>query len=99
MSDICKQWYLDHKKAVEDNTHLFNEKNKEQFFKNVTGHGEQHCAWLYTRIHGAVMRMGGMANFSHYVNTCAEEDYKSFALLEKEVADLKRKLAMLENKK
>lgn len=79
MSDICKQWYKDYQKKYKDNVDLFNKEDaQDQFFVNVTGFNKQHCAWRYARIHGAVERMGGMANFSHYVNTCAEEDYKAF---------------------
>lgn len=83
MSDVCKQWYQDYKKKYEANVNLYNkEDTQEEFFKNVTGYGKNHCAWRYVRIHGAVERMGGMANFAHYVNTCAEEDYKAFRNLE-----------------
>lgn len=77
MSDICKNWYKSHKKRYEENIHLWNT-DKEACSKAITGHDLNHNAWRMIKISGAVDRMGGFANFSYYVNKCAETDYQCF---------------------
>ena len=88
--EICKQWYLDYKKRLAENINLYNNDQKEEFFQKVTGYDMDHCAWRYSKIHGAVERMGGFANFRHYVNECAETDYLAFEKLENKIFVLER---------
>lgn len=77
MSDIAKQWYKEYKKRYDENIHLWNT-NKEECSEKITGYSLSHNAWRMLKISGAVSRMGGFANFSHYVNKCAETDYQCF---------------------
>lgn len=87
MSDVCKQWYNQYKKRYDKNIELWNT-DKEKCALEITGHNLNHNAWRMMQISGAVDRMGGFANFKHYVNKCAEEDYLSFENLEKQIKEM-----------
>ena len=88
MRDICKQWYKDYKKKYNENIHLFNT-DVSKCLKAITGMGIDSAVWRYLEIHGCIDRMGGFANFSHYVNKCAEEDYLAHRNLEKQNKELR----------
>ena len=77
MSDVCKEWYNDYKKKFKKHIELWNT-DQEKCSIEITGRGLKHNAWRMLHISGAVDRMGGWANFSHYVNMCAETDYECF---------------------
>lgn len=81
MGDYCKEEYLKYKERLSSYVEIYNN-NTNEGIKYLTGHGSQHAAYRYAKIHGAVIRMGGFANFSHYVNKCADEDYETFSKLE-----------------
>lgn len=99
MSNVCKKWYQEYKKRHDENIKLLNEENGEdKASRAITGLPRSQCVWRYLEIHGAVERMGGFANFSHYVNKCAETDYEVFSQLEKENKSLKYKNRGLEMK-
>lgn len=97
MSDICKEWYEEWKKRYRQNIELWNT-DKEKCCKKITGIPLDHAAWRYMHIDGAIDRMGGFANFRHYVNYCAEEDYLAHAKLEEENERVRKGLqAMLDS--
>ena len=72
VSDYCKEEYQKFKAAFGDGD------INDEGFEELTGLKSRTCAYRYHEIHGAVIRMGGFANFSHYVNRCAETDYQVF---------------------
>lgn len=88
MDDICKNWYENWKKKYEEHIELWNT-DKEECCKKITGYDTTHAAYRYMKIDGAVNRMGGWANFSDYVNRCADDDYMTFKKLEDENRKLK----------
>jgi len=88
MSDVCKNWYGQYKKNYDKYIDLF-DTNIHECLKEITGSSVNNAVWRYLKIHGAIMRMGGFANFSHYVNKCADDDYKTFEKLEKENKELR----------
>lgn len=96
MSNVCKKWYENYKKKHEQFIYLWNS-DKEECCKKITGYDVGHCAWRYLKIHGAVDRMGGFANFSSYSNKSAESDYLHLEKLEKRIMEAEKILNKIEN--
>lgn len=93
MSGICRDWYLKWKERHNKYKDLWNT-DKEECSKKITHHGVSHNAWRMIQISGAVDRMGGFANFSHYVNKCADTDYEVFQLQNSLLRKIMKKLDM-----
>jgi hypothetical protein len=59
-------------------------KLKETKMSDAYSYSDSQCAWRYRQIHEAVEKMGGWANFSHWLNThsvnyfatCRQQDVK-----------------------
>lgn len=98
MSDVCRQWYNEWKANLSTFPELYNKNTNEGIKHLCHGLSEGMAAWRYAQIHGAVMLMGGMANFQHWVNRHAETYFTLAEKLEGENSHLKHNIKRLEKK-
>lgn len=98
MSDVCRQWYNEWKERSSSFAEIYNKDTNEGIKHLCHGTDQQQAAWRYSRIHGAVMLMGGMANFEYWVNRHAEEYFSLAEKLDGENSKLKHQINKLEKK-
>ena len=98
MSDTTRQWYNEWKANLSSFAEIYNKDTNEGIKHLCHGTDEQQAAWRYSKIHGAVMLMGGMANFEYWVNRHAEEYFCLAEKLDGENMRLKQRVKQLERK-
>lgn len=68
---------------------------QEELLDKRTGYEMHHQAWRYSKLHDAVDKMGGFANFKHWVINKAANCKKSWDALENKITELENQVETL----
>jgi hypothetical protein len=78
----AEERYKEYQERMKNFSEIYN-KDTNEGVKHVTGFDSQHCAYRYTKIHGAVEMMGGWANCAYWMQNHAANYFRTCEKLEK----------------